>query len=1065
MKRGLVICCVLLFSISFISAFSWSDLLPSGITGKVVSSSVDEDCVNICLDEKCGNYKRALIKKICENRNRDDCGKGCVVGEESKTAPKSDVGSASLGSSDKSNSNPDSSLNTETSKETEKEENNLGDLETQESFEEEIIPKQEEPKVISPAINKKINNFNLNQNKDIFPYSSLVDYSYLLDAPAGKHGFVEVQGENLYFQDGTNARFFGLNVMGDSAFRNKSIVDKKVEILSKAGVNIVRFHCLDWRDHNFIINPDYPDSQHLNYDQWDEMDYFIAKLKEKGIYTHLVLLMDRQFMEADGLPNASQFQNIHGGNGYCMFDDRVIELQKKFAREYLNHMNPYTRIAYKDDPSIVLVELQNERNMFHEWAWEWQTSPEPYKSEFKEKWNNWLIQKYGNTNNLRNAWKYYDGTTELDGWESLEQKNVDLPWMKFGGWNSDYFEIFNTDLQLSLEDEYKISARRNDGAIFYSQIEREFFNEMKDFLINEIRINVPITTSGSQVPPSSYAQHGLDFIDTHYYADKQGKTELTGDPHNEQDNGVMGWAASCFLKNKPNGLGETGIPTEFLPQKERSPIVLEVTAYSLLQDLDKVEFFAITDVYRDNPEQLKSIVFGDIVEDPLQWGLFGIAAKMFHEKDVKEAEKSIDVAYSHNDLFYYWWYPVDIYKLAYVSKIRTVFFDENYKSDNDVDFTIAAGRVSGASYTGNKNFIYSLNPYNDLSNQEYGWNTDDNSGYDVEIVEFDCKRCTFEFAFDGIIFDKGTVKEIEVEEPYSLIDIERRGFIPIGKNEQYGIAFGFYDPNKQNYVFNHMQFDFDDEWYWNPDDFEQDNQKLRLVLDVLGKSNRRNILSHKLIDDNYFISDTGELKRDLDKHLFTVDTDKTIVIGGEIQGKQKVGLLELNSISPYGTIAITSLDGKNLVNSNSFDLKMVTDAKNTDQPPGLIPPPNDYRGTAPILTFGHETKTPTKISLGKKKLIDVYMENGLWELYKNGVQYQLYCDTDNIPFKIYDKKITGGTFYRYDGSHGDLQLIKGNNFVEFIYPENTKYVVLYSKTSFFSRTWSRMTGKVVDLFS
>ena len=133
-KELIVISLVLLLSVSFISAFSWSDLLPSGYAvSDFAINSVDDSCVDKCLEEKCGNYKRALIKKICENRNRDGCEGGCVEYKEES--------STSLGSSDKSNSNPDSSLNTETSKETEKEENNLGDLETQESFEEETTPR------------------------------------------------------------------------------------------------------------------------------------------------------------------------------------------------------------------------------------------------------------------------------------------------------------------------------------------------------------------------------------------------------------------------------------------------------------------------------------------------------------------------------------------------------------------------------------------------------------------------------------------------------------------------------------------------------------------------------------------------------------------------------------------------------------------------------------------------------------------------------------------------------------------------------------------------------------
>lgn len=39
------------------------------------------------------------------------------------------------------------------------------------------------------------------------PNTGVLNYSHLLDAPAGKHGFVEAKKGHLYFEDGTRARF------------------------------------------------------------------------------------------------------------------------------------------------------------------------------------------------------------------------------------------------------------------------------------------------------------------------------------------------------------------------------------------------------------------------------------------------------------------------------------------------------------------------------------------------------------------------------------------------------------------------------------------------------------------------------------------------------------------------------------------------------------------------------------------------------------------------------------------------------------------------------------------
>ena len=39
------------------------------------------------------------------------------------------------------------------------------------------------------------------------PNTGVLNYSHLLDAPAGKHGFVEAKKGHLYFEDGTRAVF------------------------------------------------------------------------------------------------------------------------------------------------------------------------------------------------------------------------------------------------------------------------------------------------------------------------------------------------------------------------------------------------------------------------------------------------------------------------------------------------------------------------------------------------------------------------------------------------------------------------------------------------------------------------------------------------------------------------------------------------------------------------------------------------------------------------------------------------------------------------------------------
>ena len=44
------------------------------------------------------------------------------------------------------------------------------------------------------------------------PNVGALEFSHLLDAPAGKHGHVTVKDDHFYFADGTRARFIGFNL-------------------------------------------------------------------------------------------------------------------------------------------------------------------------------------------------------------------------------------------------------------------------------------------------------------------------------------------------------------------------------------------------------------------------------------------------------------------------------------------------------------------------------------------------------------------------------------------------------------------------------------------------------------------------------------------------------------------------------------------------------------------------------------------------------------------------------------------------------------------------------------
>ena len=74
-----------------------------------------------------------------------------------------------------------------------------------------------------------------------------LDISFALeqDIPAGKRGFLKCDGDVFRFEDGTPARFWGVNINGGANFPEHDYAEKVARRLAQAGCNIARFHQLD----------------------------------------------------------------------------------------------------------------------------------------------------------------------------------------------------------------------------------------------------------------------------------------------------------------------------------------------------------------------------------------------------------------------------------------------------------------------------------------------------------------------------------------------------------------------------------------------------------------------------------------------------------------------------------------------------------------------------------------------------------------------------------------------------------------------------------------------------
>lgn len=189
----------------------------------------------------------------------------------------------------------------------------------------------------------------------------------LLDAPAGKHGFLKVSGNSFVFEDGTPARFWGTNLCLSANFPSKAEAKLLADHIAFLGFNAVRLHHMDFGfEPEGIFRDTCPSCRDpqkkrtgaLSRRQLDRLNHLIYQLKKRGIYIDLNLLVSRRFTLSDGVKDADRLRRA--AKPASLFDEKLITLQKEFARALLTHTNRYTRLRYNNDPAIALIEITNE---------------------------------------------------------------------------------------------------------------------------------------------------------------------------------------------------------------------------------------------------------------------------------------------------------------------------------------------------------------------------------------------------------------------------------------------------------------------------------------------------------------------------------------------------------------------------------------------------------------------------------------------------------------------------------------------------------------------------------
>lgn len=173
---------------------------------------------------------------------------------------------------------------------------------------------------------------------------------------------VDDQGVMRWGKKGEELQGFGVNYTVPFAHAYRSAkklgldpleeIDRDIYHLSRLGFDLFRVHVWDTEISDTLGNLIYNERFHA-------FDYLLHQLSLRGFHYVLTPIA----FWGNGWPEPDEPTpgfSAKFGKGNCLTDPAAMAAQENYLLQFMNHVNPYTGIAYKDDPRLVAVEISNE---------------------------------------------------------------------------------------------------------------------------------------------------------------------------------------------------------------------------------------------------------------------------------------------------------------------------------------------------------------------------------------------------------------------------------------------------------------------------------------------------------------------------------------------------------------------------------------------------------------------------------------------------------------------------------------------------------------------------------
>lgn len=163
------------------------------------------------------------------------------------------------------------------------------------------------------------------------------------------HNNAEVQGFGVNYSTPFAHAFRSAEKMGVNL---REEIDRDVCQMARLGFDLYRIHVWDTEisdaEGNLLEN------EHLEL-----FDYLLKQLKER----HINFVITPIAYWGNGWPEPDEdtpgFSNKFGKAGNLTHPD-ALKAQQNYLKQFLEHINPHTGMAYKDEPNIIAFEISNE---------------------------------------------------------------------------------------------------------------------------------------------------------------------------------------------------------------------------------------------------------------------------------------------------------------------------------------------------------------------------------------------------------------------------------------------------------------------------------------------------------------------------------------------------------------------------------------------------------------------------------------------------------------------------------------------------------------------------------